>query len=182
MTRYLLLFDSYGLVFVGRPLWREDGSVFCICCWPSPGSLSRVRVPWDSWPYFTVSDLSLSLSHIATDGQSVCLSWYRAPSGVHYQILVTFWQFLFCPLCGPHRKHPRFHCNCIVVCVYSARTCLPSRCINPLFYGYGRVCSPLSSGFIPHKIRIIQSNLEVYFHVGLHKFTIFVLYQRHQDI
>jgi hypothetical protein len=35
MTRYLLLFDSYGLVFVGRPLWREDGSVFYICCWPS---------------------------------------------------------------------------------------------------------------------------------------------------
>jgi hypothetical protein len=34
MTRYLLLFDSYGPVFVGRPLWREDGSVFCICCWP----------------------------------------------------------------------------------------------------------------------------------------------------
>jgi hypothetical protein len=36
MTRYLLLFDSYGLVFVGHPLWREDGSVFCICYWPSP--------------------------------------------------------------------------------------------------------------------------------------------------
>jgi hypothetical protein len=36
MTRYLLLFDSYGLVFVRRPLWREDGSVFVICCWPSP--------------------------------------------------------------------------------------------------------------------------------------------------
>jgi hypothetical protein len=36
MTRYLLLFDSYGLVFVGRPLWREDGSVFCICCWSWP--------------------------------------------------------------------------------------------------------------------------------------------------
>jgi hypothetical protein len=28
VTRYLLLFDSYGLVSVGRPLWREDGSVF----------------------------------------------------------------------------------------------------------------------------------------------------------
>jgi hypothetical protein len=28
MTRYLLLFVSYGLVFVGRSLWREDGSVF----------------------------------------------------------------------------------------------------------------------------------------------------------
>jgi hypothetical protein len=24
------------LFFVGRPLCREDGSVFCICCWPSP--------------------------------------------------------------------------------------------------------------------------------------------------
>jgi hypothetical protein len=35
-TRYLLLFDSYGLVFVGRPVWRENGFVFCICCWPSP--------------------------------------------------------------------------------------------------------------------------------------------------
>jgi hypothetical protein len=34
MTRYLLLFDSYGLVFVGRPLLREDASVFCIYCWP----------------------------------------------------------------------------------------------------------------------------------------------------
>jgi hypothetical protein len=34
--RYLLLFDSYGLVFVGSPLWRDDGSVFCICCWPLP--------------------------------------------------------------------------------------------------------------------------------------------------
>jgi hypothetical protein len=22
--------------FVGLPLWREDGSVFCICCWSSP--------------------------------------------------------------------------------------------------------------------------------------------------
>jgi hypothetical protein len=28
MTRYLLLFDSYSLVFVGRPIWREDGPVF----------------------------------------------------------------------------------------------------------------------------------------------------------
>jgi hypothetical protein len=36
MTRYLLPFGSYGLVFVVRPLWREDGSVFFICCWPSP--------------------------------------------------------------------------------------------------------------------------------------------------
>jgi hypothetical protein len=36
MTRYLLRFGSYSLVFMGRPVWREDGSVFCICCWPLP--------------------------------------------------------------------------------------------------------------------------------------------------
>jgi hypothetical protein len=36
MNRYLLLFDRYGLVFVGRPLWLDDRSVFCICCWPLP--------------------------------------------------------------------------------------------------------------------------------------------------
>jgi hypothetical protein len=28
--------DSYGLVLVGRPLWREVGSILCICCWPLP--------------------------------------------------------------------------------------------------------------------------------------------------
>jgi hypothetical protein len=26
----------FGLVFVGRPLWRDDGPLFCICCWVSP--------------------------------------------------------------------------------------------------------------------------------------------------
>jgi hypothetical protein len=36
MTRYILLFDNYGLAVVGRPLWREDGSVFCMCRWPLP--------------------------------------------------------------------------------------------------------------------------------------------------
>jgi hypothetical protein len=36
MIRHLLLFDSYGLVFVGHPLWQEDRSVFCICCWSLP--------------------------------------------------------------------------------------------------------------------------------------------------
>jgi hypothetical protein len=32
----IFFFDIYGLVFVGCPLWREDGSVFCIYCWPLP--------------------------------------------------------------------------------------------------------------------------------------------------
>jgi hypothetical protein len=55
----VLLFVSYGLVFVGRPLWREDVSVFVYAAGPCQRSLSRVRVPWDSLPYFTVSDVRL---------------------------------------------------------------------------------------------------------------------------
>jgi hypothetical protein len=30
------LYDSYGLPLMGRHLWREVGSVFCMCCWPLP--------------------------------------------------------------------------------------------------------------------------------------------------
>jgi hypothetical protein len=59
MTRYLFLSDSYVLISVGRPLWREDGSVFCMCRWSCQRSLPRVLVPWDLRPYFTVSDLRL---------------------------------------------------------------------------------------------------------------------------
>jgi hypothetical protein len=33
-------------------------------------------------------DPSQSQSHVTTDGQSVCLSWCRAPSGAHDQIFV----------------------------------------------------------------------------------------------
>jgi hypothetical protein len=51
--------DSYVLESVGRPLWREDGSVFCMCRWPLPAQSFSVLVPWDLRRYFTVSDLRL---------------------------------------------------------------------------------------------------------------------------
>jgi hypothetical protein len=35
-TRSWLLSDSCGFVDLGRPLWREDGSVVCNCYWSSP--------------------------------------------------------------------------------------------------------------------------------------------------
>jgi hypothetical protein len=49
-------------VSVGRPLWREDGSVFVRAAGPCQRSLSRVLVPWDLRLYFTVSDLRLPFS------------------------------------------------------------------------------------------------------------------------
>jgi hypothetical protein len=48
----------------------------------------------------SVSLLSLSLcqsqSHIATDGQSISKSWYRAPSGAHDQIFISAWKLRSC--------------------------------------------------------------------------------------
>jgi hypothetical protein len=49
MIRYLLLFDSYSVVFLGPPLWQERmGLTFVYAASLRQRSLSRVRVPWDS--------------------------------------------------------------------------------------------------------------------------------------
>jgi hypothetical protein len=42
-----------------------------------------------------------SQSHVTTDGQSVGLSWCRAPSGAHNQILIVFWKLQSCQLGAP---------------------------------------------------------------------------------
>jgi hypothetical protein len=62
MTRYLLLYESYGLVFVGCHLWREDGPVFCICCWPLPVQSFSGLSPFGFATIFFVSDLRLPYS------------------------------------------------------------------------------------------------------------------------
>jgi hypothetical protein len=59
MTRYLLLFDSYRLVLWGTLSNERAGLSFVYAADPCQRTLSRVRVPWDSRPYFTVSDLRL---------------------------------------------------------------------------------------------------------------------------
>jgi hypothetical protein len=41
---------------------ERTGLSFVYPAGPRQHSLSRVRVPWDSWPYFTVSDLRLPFS------------------------------------------------------------------------------------------------------------------------
>jgi hypothetical protein len=45
MTRVLLLFDICEFVDLGRPLWREDGSVVYNCCWPSPAQSFSGPIP-----------------------------------------------------------------------------------------------------------------------------------------
>jgi hypothetical protein len=59
MTRYLLLFDSYGLVFVGILSDERTGLSFVYAAGPCQRSLSQVRASRDSRAYFTASDLGL---------------------------------------------------------------------------------------------------------------------------
>jgi hypothetical protein len=56
-TEFLLLSDRCGFVDVGRSLSDERaGLSFTIAGGPRQSSHFPVRLPWDSWPYFTVSD------------------------------------------------------------------------------------------------------------------------------
>jgi hypothetical protein len=69
MTRYLLLFDSYSLVFVGCSLWREDASVFCICCWPLQEQSSWGPSPLGLATMFYCLRFETSLFVISYDSQ-----------------------------------------------------------------------------------------------------------------
>jgi hypothetical protein len=76
MTR-LLPFYSYGLVFVGRLLWQEDGSVFRICCWTLPAQSFSDPSPLGLATIFHC--LSWVEFHVTTDGQPASLFWNKAP-------------------------------------------------------------------------------------------------------
>jgi hypothetical protein len=62
MTRDLLLYDSYGLVLWGALSDERKDLSFVYAAGTHQRIFSRVRVPWHSWPYFTVSDLRLPFS------------------------------------------------------------------------------------------------------------------------
>jgi hypothetical protein len=62
MTRYLLLFDRYGLALWGTLSDERTDLSFIYAAGPCQRSLSWVRVPCDFRPYFTVPDLRLPFS------------------------------------------------------------------------------------------------------------------------
>jgi hypothetical protein len=83
MTRYLLLLDSYGLVFVGHPLWREEGSVFCICCWPLLAQSFSGPSPFVLATIFYSLRFETSLFVASYDSQGHGGGiWPRLPTGV----------------------------------------------------------------------------------------------------
>jgi hypothetical protein len=55
--------------FVGRPLWREDGSLFCICCWPSPAESLSSPTPLGLVTVFYCHRFETSLFVASYDSQ-----------------------------------------------------------------------------------------------------------------
>jgi hypothetical protein len=61
--------DSYGLVLVGRPLWREVGYVLCICCWPLPAQSFSGPSPLELETIFYCLTFETSLFVASYDSQ-----------------------------------------------------------------------------------------------------------------
>jgi hypothetical protein len=156
MTRYVLLFDSCGRVFVGRPLWREGGSVFCICCWPLPAQSFSDSRPLGLSTIFYCLTFETSLFVASYDSQG---------HGGGIRLRLHQGEFFsaardsrYIASERPQQKTP-FHNNycivievftsllhrnggSIVVCVFvSTGTCLPSRCLAVNVYsGFQASC------------------------------------------
>jgi hypothetical protein len=135
MTRNLLLFDSYCLVSVGRPLWQEDESAFCICCWPLLAQSFLSSSPLGLMTIFYCLRFETSLFVASCDSQghdgvkvkvkvilrltisqSVSLGTEHLP-GAHDQIYIFFliWKFLSCSIGAPSLTRGRVcHLSVIV--------------------------------------------------------------------
>jgi hypothetical protein len=103
----------YCQIVVGLLMWgtvcdERMGPLFTIAAGPCQCSHSWIRVPWDSWPYFTVSDSRLPFSFQEQVELVLMLqltvSWpvslgIKHPSGAYDQICITVRQLRVC-WCG----------------------------------------------------------------------------------
>jgi hypothetical protein len=96
MTRYLLPFYSYGLALWGALSDERTGLSFLYAASPRQRSLFRVRVPWDSWSYFTVSDSRLPFPSPPTARRATVEVFDSASTrGIGFIGLYQLWLQLF---------------------------------------------------------------------------------------
>jgi hypothetical protein len=74
-SSFKLHLESYEFVYVGRPLWREVGSVVCSSCWASLAQFFSGPSPRDSW-HFTVSNFIFAQSR----GLGFCIYFLQEQS------------------------------------------------------------------------------------------------------
>jgi hypothetical protein len=118
----------------GRSLWREDGSFVCnYYCWPTH-SYFRVRVLWDSRPYFTVSDSRLSFVSPPTTRRATVevfdpASTRHSDLRMNYDSFITSWSSVY-------RSPPRT--VRVIVFLRRHEMCLPNRCSALGYYSLSR--------------------------------------------
>jgi hypothetical protein len=141
---------------------ERTGLFFVYAAGPCQHSLSRVLVPWDSRPYFTVSDLRLpfpsppTTRRITVDvfdpSSTRCLNSISLYSlGAAATENATSQQYFYCyrgVFISPLHRHSS---SLIVACLFVfAGTCLPSRCLAmnvcsgcaiPAFRRHVTICS-----------------------------------------
>jgi hypothetical protein len=114
---------------------ERTGLSFTIAAGPRQRSHFQVRVPWDSWPYFTVSDWRLPFTSPSTT-RSVTVEVFDPTSTRKITLsgkLLTYFEWvacLFIVCCGLKRGHSleRFIC-CILHIRCRGNVCLPNRCL-----------------------------------------------------
>jgi hypothetical protein len=114
MTRYLFLSDSYVLVPVGRRLWREDGSVFCMCRWALPAQPLSGPSPLGLATVFYCLRFETSLFVASYDSQG-----HGGGIRPRHHTGATN-AFFLTPRHGPHREHP-LSIVTVLLCVFCFR-------------------------------------------------------------
>jgi hypothetical protein len=69
ITVWQLRSRFFFFFFVGRPLWREDGSFFCLCCWRLPAQCFSGPSPLVLTTVFYCLRFETSLSVASYDSQ-----------------------------------------------------------------------------------------------------------------
>jgi hypothetical protein len=105
MTIYLLWFDRYGPLCRGALSDERTGLSFLYAGGPCQRSLSRVRVPLDTRPYFTVSDSRLSFSLPPTTRRDTVEVFDPASTREQQTKLKSKFVQLKTPRHGPHSKY-----------------------------------------------------------------------------
>jgi hypothetical protein len=118
-----------GLLMWGALTDERTDLSFTIAAGPREGSHSRVRVPWDSRPYFTLSDSRLPFSSPPTIRRATVevfdlASTRDSPTNSRLVLLITYWH-------GPRNRFPLLLCP-----IAAVETCLFAK---PLL-GNGSLC------------------------------------------
>jgi hypothetical protein len=142
MSRYFLLFDIYGLVFVGRLLWREVESVFCICCWSLPAQSFSGPSPLGLATIFYSLRFETSVFVASYDSQS-------HGGGIRHGFDVI----LAKGYCSIDSARTTYQTPLILIAYcftrYPATTCLPRNLFVELLPSKGNPCSNILNLSIP---------------------------------